>query len=55
MRILKIDRETELAVCEDADGSRSTVEVALLEATGVGDTVLVHAGVALAHLEGGPA
>jgi hydrogenase expression/formation protein HypC len=47
MRVLRIDRERGLALCEDEGGARSSVEIALVDAE-VGDTVLVHAGTALA-------
>jgi hydrogenase maturation factor len=48
MRVLRL-REDALALCEDAAGAHHTVELALVEA-GVGDQVLVHAGVALVTL-----
>ena len=47
MRVLRIDEARALALCEDEDGGRSSVEVALVDAR-VGDTVLVHAGTAIA-------
>jgi hydrogenase maturation factor len=47
MRVLAVDRARGLALCEDESGARSSVEIALVEAE-VGDTVLVHAGTALA-------
>jgi hydrogenase expression/formation protein HypC len=47
MRVLRIDTARGLALCEDEDGARSSVEIALVDAD-VGDTVLVHAGTALA-------
>ena len=47
MRILEVDEARCLALCEAADGQRSTVEIALVEA-GPGDEVLVHAGTAIA-------
>jgi hydrogenase maturation factor len=47
MRVLRLDAERELALCEDADGVRRTVEVGLVDAV-IGSEVLVHAGVALA-------
>ena len=37
----------DLAVCEAQDGDVRTVEVALLEGVVAGDTLLVHADVAL--------
>ena len=48
MRVLRV-RADALALCEDADGSHHTVELALVDA-GAGDQVLVHAGVALVTL-----
>jgi hydrogenase maturation factor len=48
MRVVKLDAERGLALCESADGRRRSVEVALIEAPVEGDTLLVHAGVAIA-------
>jgi hypothetical protein len=50
MRVELIDPARGLALCAADDGSKSTVEVALVD-VGPGDRVLVHAGVALAELE----
>ncbi len=50
MRVLRVDEARALALCEDGDGARSSVEIALVDA-GVGDTLLVHAGTALIRLE----
>jgi hydrogenase maturation factor len=50
MRIVELDATSELAVGENAEGARSTVEIAFVQGTSVGDTLLVHAGVALAKL-----
>jgi hydrogenase maturation factor len=47
MRVLKVRGDQGL--CEDDGGAHHTVELALVEA-GVGDQVLVHAGVALVTL-----
>ena len=49
MRVEHIDEERDLALCRGEDGSRSTVEIALVDVT-PGDRVLVHAGVALVEL-----
>ena len=49
MRVDRIDDDRDLALCSDEDGSRSTVEIALVDVT-PGDRVLVHAGVALVEL-----
>jgi hydrogenase maturation factor len=51
MRVLKLDSTRELALCEGDDGDRATVEIALVEPVGTGDSLLVHAGVALVRLE----
>jgi hydrogenase maturation factor len=50
MRVVAVDEPRGLALCEDEDGARSSVEVALVAAA-PGDTLLVHAGTALARLE----
>ena len=49
LRVLRVDIDRGLALCEGADGVRSTVEVALVAPVGPGDCVLVHAGTAIAH------
>jgi hydrogenase maturation factor len=49
MRILRIDRDRELALCSAEDGSRSSVEIALVQPVSEGDRLLVHAGTAIAH------
>jgi hydrogenase maturation factor len=49
MRIMRIDRGRELALCEDGCGRRLTVELALIEGASPGESVLVHAGVAIAR------
>jgi hydrogenase expression/formation protein HypC len=50
MRVVRLDGARELALCEDGGGDRQAVEVALIDAPAVGDTLLVHAGTALARL-----
>jgi hydrogenase maturation factor len=45
MRVERVDGD--LAVCEASDGDVRTVEVGLLDGVAVGDTLLVHADVAL--------
>ncbi|HET8757437.1 MAG TPA: HypC/HybG/HupF family hydrogenase formation chaperone [Solirubrobacteraceae bacterium] len=45
MTVLRIDGD--LAVCEAHDGDVRTVEVALVDGVREGDTLLVHADVAL--------
>jgi hydrogenase maturation factor len=47
MRVIQVDEARCLALCESAEGERSTVEIALVDA-GPGDEVLVHAGTAIA-------
>ena len=49
MRVQRIDELRGLALCEDAAGQRSSVEIALLDAVAVGDELLVHAGTAIAR------
>ena len=48
MRIRRLDAESGLAECVAADGAACEVDLALVDGVGAGDTVLVHAGVALA-------
>ena len=50
MRVLEVDEARGLALCEDADGRRETVEIGLVEAA-AGERVLVHAATAIAALE----
>jgi hydrogenase expression/formation protein HypC len=45
MRVVRLDGD--LAVCEAQDGDVRSVEVALLDGVAEGDTLLVHADVAL--------
>jgi hydrogenase assembly chaperone HypC/HupF len=49
LRVQAIDAERGLALCEHADGARSSVETALVDPVAVGDVLLVHAGTAIAH------
>ena len=49
MSVLRIDEQRGLALCADDDGSKSTVEIALVDVA-PDDRVLVHAGVALVRL-----
>ncbi|MDX6486319.1 MAG: hydrogenase expression/formation protein HypC, partial [Gaiellaceae bacterium] len=48
MTVVRVDTERLLALCEDDHGARSSVEIALVDPVGPGDTVLVHAGTAIA-------
>jgi hydrogenase assembly chaperone HypC/HupF len=52
MTVVQVDDERGLALCERADGERSTVEIALICPVDPGDHILVHAGTAIATLEG---
>jgi hydrogenase maturation factor len=53
MRVVAVDDARGLALCETADGSaRESVEIALVVPVVAGDALLVHAGTALARLEG---
>ena len=49
LRVVQIDEARELALCEAADGERTTVEIALVSPVTRGDTLLVHAGTAIAR------
>ena len=56
MRVVRFDEESGLALCATSEGTRTTVDTALVDPVGPGDEVLVHAGVALVALkEGAPA
>ena len=50
MRVLRVDEARGLALCEGPDGKHSTVETALVAPVAAGDTLLVHAGTALAQV-----
>jgi hydrogenase maturation factor len=49
MQVRRVDEDRGLALCEDAAGRRSTVEIALLDAVAPGEELLVHAGTAIAR------
>jgi hydrogenase maturation factor len=51
LRVVRIDEVRGLALCAHEDGSRETVETALVDAVAPGDVLLVHAGTALTRLE----
>lgn len=55
LRVVDVDQERAMALCEDDSGARSSVEIALVDAVGPGDLLLVHAGTALTRLEGAAA
>ncbi len=50
MRVVRIDAERELALCERASGGRQTVEIALVQPVAESDLLLVHAGTAISNL-----
>ena len=50
MTVVRVDPERGLALCAAADGTRSTVETALVEPVARDDVLLVHAGTALARI-----
>jgi hydrogenase assembly chaperone HypC/HupF len=47
MRVVRVDAARALALCEDDDGERASVEIALVDPVTDGDRLLVHAGTAL--------
>jgi hydrogenase maturation factor len=50
-RVLAVDEARGLALCENPeDGRRESVEIALVAPVSAGDTLLVHAGTALARM-----
>ena len=52
MTVVRVDPGRGLALCEADDGTRETVEIALVDPVRPADRLLVHAGTALAHQEG---
>jgi hydrogenase maturation factor len=50
MRVLDVDAPRGLALCANGEGERSSVEIALVDSVSSGDSLLVHAGTAIAHL-----
>jgi hydrogenase maturation factor len=50
MTILVLDEERGLALCEDERRARHTVETALIDGVAAGQTLLVHAGTAIARI-----
>jgi hypothetical protein len=53
MRVLRVDRDSDLALCTAEDGSSSTVDTSLVAPVVPGSELLVHAGVALVMLSAG--
>jgi hydrogenase maturation factor len=51
MSVVALDDERGMALCIDDEGARHTVEVALVAPVVLGESVLVHAAVALAVLQ----
>jgi hydrogenase assembly chaperone HypC/HupF len=49
VRVVRIDEARELALCENDDGERTTVEIALVSPVAPGEVLLVHAGTAIAR------
>lgn len=50
MTVVALDGSRGLALCSNDQGTRSTVEIALVDPVAVGDRLLVHAGTAIASL-----
>jgi len=50
MKVLKIDADRALALCASDAGEKSSVEISLIDPVEPGDSILVHAGVALVRL-----
>jgi hydrogenase maturation factor len=50
MTVLRLDEERGLALCADGEGNHETVETDLVAPVVPGDTLLVHAGTAIARL-----
>jgi hydrogenase maturation factor len=50
MTVLRVDPARGLALCQDGDGARVTVETELVEPVEAGARLLVHAGTALVAL-----
>jgi hydrogenase maturation factor len=51
VRVLSADATTALALCADASGATELIATELVGAVAPGDVLLVHAKVALAHLD----
>jgi hydrogenase assembly chaperone HypC/HupF len=54
MQVRRIDAERVLALCEDADGQRQSVEIMLVEPVAIGERLLVHAGTAIGRASAEP-
>lgn len=55
MTVLAVDEASDLATCQDGTGTQCVVDVGLLGPVAPGTTLLSHAGVAIACLDGGGA
>ena len=55
MRVVAVDEDRGLALCETDGGARESVEIALVDPVAPGDALLVHAGTALTKLDGAAA
>ena len=51
MTVVRVDLDRGLALCDGEDGTRASVETALVDPVAPGDVLLVHAGTALTRLE----
>lgn len=49
MRVLTLADASGLAICADGSGAEHSVALDLLDPIAIGDDILVHAGVAIAH------
>jgi hydrogenase maturation factor len=49
LRVLKVDDERGLALCAGEGGEHETVEIALVAPVAAGESLLVHAGTAIAR------
>jgi len=52
LTVARVDEARGLALCRDREGRGETVEVALVPPVEPGDLLLVHAGTAIAKLDG---
>lgn len=50
LRVVRVDEARGLALCRSEDGDSETVEIGLVAPVAPGETVLVHAGTAIARL-----
>jgi hydrogenase maturation factor len=50
MTVVSVDERRGLALCADDDGTRQSIETALVDPVAAGDRLLVHAGTAIAAI-----